>query len=73
MLNSFEELADLAVKNGGRIVSTNDLHRFQIAEASAHGRMFVDPRTSYGWVLLPWDLTTAKDKDREIALLSESP
>ncbi len=48
-----------------RIVSTGDLHEMQIAEARADGRMYVEPGGGLGWVLLPWGLTTSKDKERE--------
>ena len=64
MPKTWEEFADLAASIGGRIVSSNDLHRFQIGELKAKGHFFVDPRTSYGWGLLPWSLTTAKDEER---------
>lgn len=51
--------------NGHRIVSTGDLTLFQIAEAKKENRFFVDSETGLGWVALPWELTTAKDKQRE--------
>lgn len=50
-----------------RIVCTGDLTEFQIAEARAEGRMYVD-LNGFGYVLLPWNLTTTKDKEREKAL-----
>ncbi len=48
----------------GRIVSSNDLTQHQIAEAQATGRWFVAPN-GLGWALLPWNLTTDKDRQRE--------
>ncbi len=51
--------------DGHRIVSTGDLILFQIAEARKEGRIFIDNETGLGWVALPWELTTAKDKQRE--------
>lgn len=48
----------------GRIVSTADLDQHQIAEARVTGRVFVTP-TGLGYVVLPWDLRTAKDAERE--------
>ena len=48
-----------------RIVSSGDLHRFQIAEAQACNRFYIDEETGYGWALLPWELTTDKDRQRE--------
>ena len=49
----------------GRIVSSNDLTHFQIVEARACGRFFIDEETSFGYALLPWELTTDKDRSRE--------
>ena len=56
--------------DGHRIVSTGDLTLFQIAEAKKENRFFVDIETGLGWVALPWELTTAKDKQRESMLNS---
>lgn len=56
-----------AASENARIVSTGDLHEIVIAEASAHGRMYVDPETGLGWVLMPWDISTVKDREREKA------
>lgn len=49
-----------------RIVSMNDLSTMQIAEAKAKGRAFVD-ENGFGFALLPWDLSTKHDIDRERA------
>lgn len=51
-----------------RIVCTGDLTEFQIAEARRENKMWVDP-DGFGYVLLPWSLTTAKDNQREAAYL----
>lgn len=51
--------------DGHRIVSTGDLNEYQIVEARRDNKMFVDPDTGLGWVLLPWELTTDKDRERE--------
>ena len=51
----------------GRIVSSGDLSTFQIAEFQASGSFFVDPETSYGYAIVPWGLTTMKDRERETA------
>lgn len=48
-----------------RIVSTGDLLDMQIREARSEDRMFVDDETGLGFVLLPWELTTDKDLNRE--------
>lgn len=56
--------------NGHRIVSTGDLHELQIAEAQVESRMYVEPNGGLGWVALPWELSTVKDKDREKVLLA---
>ena len=49
----------------GRIVSSNDLTYMQIVEARAGNRFFIDEETSFGYALLPWELTTDKDRSRE--------
>lgn len=51
--------------DGHRVVSTGDLYDYQIAKARRDGKMFVDEDTGLGWVLLPWELTTEKDRERE--------
>ncbi len=48
-----------------RIVSSGDLHVMQISEAQANKLFFVDDETGLGWALVPWELTTAKDRNRE--------
>lgn len=55
-----------------RIVSTGDLNHWQIAEASRLRLMFVDEETALGWVLLPWSLTTDKDRKREADYFSRN-
>lgn len=57
--------------DGHRIVSTGDLTDLQISNAKVEGRMYVEPNGGLGWVALPWDLSTPKDKHRE-AILSNS-
>lgn len=51
--------------NGHRIVSTGDLNEFQISEAQVEKRIYVEPGGGLGWVALPWELTTTKDRERE--------
>ena len=41
------------------------------SNAKVEGRMYVEPNGGLGWVVLPWDLSTPKDKHRE-AVLSKS-
>lgn len=48
----------------GRIVCSADLTEHQIAEAQVTGRFYVAP-SGLGWALLPWSLTTDKDRARE--------
>lgn len=48
-----------------RIVNSGDLNERQISESRSEGLFYVDPETSYGWALLPWDLTTDQDRGRE--------
>lgn len=57
--------------DGHRIVSTGDLTDLQISNAKVEQRMYVEPNGGLGWVALPWDLSTPKDKHRE-AVLSKS-
>jgi len=64
------ELRDLVMmtadaNDGGRIVNTGDLCHQQISEATADGRIWIDPATGYGFVMLPWNLTTDEDRERE--------
>lgn len=49
---------------GGRLVSTGDLNEHQIAEATTMDRMYVD-EGGFGYVFLPWSLTTRRDRLRE--------
>ena len=58
--------------NGHRIVSTGDLTEFQIAEATTEKRLYVEPSSGLGWVALPWELSTLKDKDRERTLIARA-
>ena len=66
-----ENILDFMKKfvDGHRIVSTGDLSLMQIAEAKKENRFFVDEESSLGWVALPWELTTYKDRDRETKYL----
>ena len=52
--------------NDYRIISTGDLTEFQISNARCEDRLYVEPNGGLGWVALPWDLTTTKDKQREL-------
>lgn len=58
-------LALCAGKHGGRIVCTKDLHYMQVAEARSRDYMWVD-EDGNGFVFLPWELTTEKDREREL-------
>ena len=58
--------------DGHRIVSTGDLTDLQISNAKVEGRMYVEPNGGLGWVALPWDLSTPKDKHREAVLSKKS-
>lgn len=50
-----------------RIVASGDLTTMQITEAQTRGLFYVEPGGGIGWALLPWDLTTDKDRARERA------
>jgi len=64
MGESAEQFLSRAVTFGGRIVSSNDLNKWQLAEARVLWNWWVD-RDGFGWAILPWSLTTDKDRDRE--------
>lgn len=64
MIKTADELLLLSVQIGGRVVSSNDLNQFQISESQAAGRWYVD-QNGFGWAVLPWDLTTDRDRNRE--------
>lgn len=51
----------------GRIVSSGELTTLQIAEFQAAGDFYVEPNGGFGWAIVPWDLTTMKDRKRETA------
>lgn len=57
-------LMELA-KTGGRIVCTGDLLDLQILEARVDKRIYVE-QSGIGFVILPWELSTQKDKAREL-------
>lgn len=59
------EFLKQAAEGDGRVVCSGDLHEMQISRAQAQGRFFVDEETGLGWAIVPWDLTTKKDRDRE--------
>ena len=69
MKESAEMFLDRAVSSGGRIVSSNDLNAFQISESQAKGVFWVCQR-GFGWAILPWSLTTDKDRARERSYFS---
>lgn len=62
-MTSDEFLKKLA-HGDGRIVSTGDLLNLQIAEARANSTMHV-LEGGLGFVILPWNLSTPKDRERE--------
>lgn len=55
---------------GYRIVSTGDLTEMQIAEAKGEARFYVNEQ-GFGYVALPWELTTDKDEERFRAKLKQ--
>lgn len=61
---SAEQFLRRAVTTGGRVVSSNDLNEWQLSEARVNRNMWVCPE-GFGWVILPWSLTTDKDRARE--------
>lgn len=65
-LADIQQLLNGASYGQGRIVSTSALTDLQIEEARVEGRLFVTDEM-IGFVLLPWDLRTRHDKEREEA------
>ena len=61
-----------AASENCRVVSSGDLTHHQIVEAQTTGRFFVEPGGGLGWALLPWDLTTEKDRRREADYFSRN-
>lgn len=55
-----------------RIVSSGDLTTPQIYEAQASKRFYIEPGGGLGWALLPWELTTKKDREREADYFSRN-
>lgn len=64
MEESAENFLSRAASTGGRVVSSNDLDMWQWSEAQSKGLSWVSSE-GLGWAILPWTLTTAKDRDRE--------
>lgn len=69
---SAEEFLKQAITQGGRIVSSGDLSTLQIAEAQAFGKFWVND-AGFGFAILPWELTTDKDREREKAFFTKFP
>lgn len=65
-----EQFLSLAVSRGGRVVSSNDLNTWQLSEARVLGNWWVSA-DGFGWAILPWELTTDKDRDRERILVAK--
>jgi hypothetical protein len=64
MIQSADEMLKRCARDGGRIVCSGNLTHFQIAEAQASGNWFVT-EDGFGFTILPWDLTTERDRARE--------
>lgn len=58
--------------NVGRIVPSSELTELQICEATKRGWFYVEPGGGLGWAIVPWDLTTAKDRKREADYFSRN-
>ena len=71
MSETAEQFFSRAATTGGRIVSSNDLNKWQLSEACVKGNFWVSSK-GFGWAILPWDLTTDKDRERERAYFAES-
>ena len=69
---SAEEFLRKSVELNGRIVSSGDLQMEVIVESQANERFYVDPDTSLGWAIIPWELSTMKDRKREADYFSRN-
>lgn len=65
------EFLKRAASENCRVVCSGDLTRFQIVEAQGSAMFYVEPGGGLGWALLPWDLTTDKDRLRERELFRD--
>lgn len=54
----------MCATGNGRVVGTADLTEHQLAEARKAGFLHVD-EAGLGYVFLPWNFTTSKDRKRE--------
>ena len=71
MGESAESFLANAATLGGRVVSSNDLSPFQISEARRLGKFWISPE-GFGWAIVPWELTTTKDRKREADYFSRN-
>jgi len=71
MNETAEQFLAKAVSRGGRVVSSNDLNKWQLSEARVKGNWWVSEE-GFGWAILPWELTTDKDRDREREYFAEN-
>jgi hypothetical protein len=69
VIKTADELLMLAA-SGGRVVCSGDLTEFQIAHAQANGPWYVN-ESGFGFTVLPWNLTTDKDRMREVGFWSK--
>lgn len=60
-----EQFLNRSARMNARVVSSGDLSIHQIAEAQANRLFWVDEKTNLGWAILPFELTTTKDRHRE--------
>ena len=60
-----------AVGIGGRVVSSNDLNEWQISEARVKGLFWISEE-GFGWAILPWELTTDRDRNRERSFFAKN-
>lgn len=49
----------------GRIVPSSEMTEFQICEARQRNLFYVEPGGGLGWRIVPWELTTRRDRERE--------
>lgn len=64
-MNNAEEFLHKAAASNGRIVGTGDLLPLQVAEAREEDMIFILP-DGQGFAIVPWDISTPKDRQREM-------
>jgi hypothetical protein len=73
MIRSAADLLMRVTNGEGRIVSSNELTTYQIAQAQAEARFYVEPEGCLGWAIMPWHLQCTRDSAREAQRAALAP